>query len=122
MLWQLHTFPEGKVYQDDAPIRRLKWGTASLVVRAPITPIVLPIIHHGFHEVTYSIPLSSIPLIDHCLLYSKKASNVNHCLLVVRHLELKHLNLVNQRYFLTRNTVLVLPLKLGCKIIILIRT
>ncbi|XP_058767785.1 N-acylphosphatidylethanolamine synthase isoform X2 [Vicia villosa] len=46
----LHTFPEGKVYQDDAPIRRLKWGTASLIVRAPITPIVLPIIHHGFHE------------------------------------------------------------------------
>ncbi|XP_012087547.1 N-acylphosphatidylethanolamine synthase isoform X2 [Jatropha curcas] len=47
----LHTFPEGKVSQDDAPIRRLKWGTASLIVRAPITPIVLPIIHHGFEEV-----------------------------------------------------------------------
>lgn len=47
----LHTFPEGKVHQDDAPIRRLKWGTASLIVRAPITPIVLPIVHHGFHEV-----------------------------------------------------------------------
>ncbi|KAK2355347.1 Phospholipid/glycerol acyltransferase family protein [Trifolium repens] len=47
----LHTFPEGKVYQEDAPIRRLKWGTASLIVRAPITPIVLPIVHHGFHEV-----------------------------------------------------------------------
>jgi len=56
---QLHTFPEGKVHQDDAPIRRLKWGTASLIVRAPITPIVLPIVHHGFHEVTCSIPLSS---------------------------------------------------------------
>eukprot|EP00256_Glycine_max_P024771 XP_003547876.1 N-acylphosphatidylethanolamine synthase isoform X3 [Glycine max] len=47
----LHTFPEGKVYQEDVPIRRLKWGTASLIVRAPITPIVLPIVHHGFHEV-----------------------------------------------------------------------
>ncbi|OIV93815.1 hypothetical protein TanjilG_03778 [Lupinus angustifolius] len=47
----LHTFPEGKVYQDDTPIRRLKWGTASLIVRAPVTPIVLPIVHHGFQEV-----------------------------------------------------------------------
>ncbi|KAJ1388897.1 Tafazzin [Sesbania bispinosa] len=47
----LHTFPEGKVCQEDEPIRRLKWGTASLIVRAPITPIVLPIVHHGFHEV-----------------------------------------------------------------------
>ncbi|KAL5820938.1 hypothetical protein ACOSQ3_022820 [Xanthoceras sorbifolium] len=47
----LHTFPEGKVTQEDAPIRRLKWGTASLIVRAPVTPIVLPIIHHGFEEV-----------------------------------------------------------------------
>ncbi|GAB4848355.1 hypothetical protein Ancab_003048 [Ancistrocladus abbreviatus] len=47
----LHTFPEGKVSQEDAPIRRLKWGTASLIVRAPVTPIVLPIVHHGFQEV-----------------------------------------------------------------------
>ncbi|XP_065855110.1 N-acylphosphatidylethanolamine synthase isoform X2 [Euphorbia lathyris] len=47
----LHTFPEGKVSQVDAPIRRLKWGTASLIVRAPITPIVLPIVHKGFEEV-----------------------------------------------------------------------
>ncbi|KAK7250742.1 hypothetical protein RIF29_33378 [Crotalaria pallida] len=47
----LHTFPEGKVYQEDAPIRRLKWGTASLIVRAPVTPIVLPVVHHGFQEV-----------------------------------------------------------------------
>ena len=29
---QLHTFPEGKMAQDDQPIRRLKWGTASLIV------------------------------------------------------------------------------------------
>ncbi|KAH1206022.1 N-acylphosphatidylethanolamine synthase [Glycine max] len=50
-IFRLHTFPEGKVYQEDVPIRRLKWGTASLIVRAPITPIVLPIVHHGFHEV-----------------------------------------------------------------------
>ncbi|XP_073102191.1 N-acylphosphatidylethanolamine synthase isoform X2 [Elaeis guineensis] len=28
----LHTFPEGKVSQESAPIRRLKWGTASLIV------------------------------------------------------------------------------------------
>lgn len=48
---QLHTFPEGKVYQEDAPIRRLKWGTASLIVRAPVTPIVLPIVHQGFEQV-----------------------------------------------------------------------
>ncbi|XP_059449504.1 N-acylphosphatidylethanolamine synthase isoform X3 [Corylus avellana] len=46
----LHTFPEGKVSQEDGPIRRLKWGTASLIVRAPVTPIVLPIVHHGFEE------------------------------------------------------------------------
>ncbi|KAK4834968.1 hypothetical protein QYF36_003305 [Acer negundo] len=46
----LHTFPEGKVSQEDAPIRRLKWGTASLIVRAPVTPIVLPIVHQGFEE------------------------------------------------------------------------
>uniref|UniRef100_A0A5B7BP16 Tafazzin family protein n=1 Tax=Davidia involucrata TaxID=16924 RepID=A0A5B7BP16_DAVIN len=47
----LHTFPEGKVFQEDTPIRRLKWGTASLIARAPVTPIVLPIVHHGFQEV-----------------------------------------------------------------------
>ncbi|XP_028795242.1 N-acylphosphatidylethanolamine synthase isoform X1 [Neltuma alba] len=47
----LHTFPEGKVSQDDAPIRRLKWGTASLIVRASLTPIVLPIVHYGFQKV-----------------------------------------------------------------------
>ncbi|XVE87579.1 hypothetical protein DITRI_Ditri18aG0128800 [Diplodiscus trichospermus] len=47
----LHTFPEGKVSQEDAPIRRLKWGTASLIVRAHVTPIVLPIIHCGFEQV-----------------------------------------------------------------------
>ncbi|XP_011650237.1 N-acylphosphatidylethanolamine synthase isoform X1 [Cucumis sativus] len=47
----LHTFPEGKVTQDDVPIRRLKWGTASLIVRSPITPIVLPIVHRGFDEI-----------------------------------------------------------------------
>ncbi|XP_050132257.1 N-acylphosphatidylethanolamine synthase-like isoform X2 [Malus sylvestris] len=47
----LHTFPEGKVYQEDAPIRRLKWGTASLIARAPVNPIVLPIVHTGFEQV-----------------------------------------------------------------------
>ncbi|KAI3784394.1 hypothetical protein L1987_43493 [Smallanthus sonchifolius] len=47
----LHTFPEGKVCQEDEPIRRLKWGTPSLIARAPVTPIVLPIIHHGFEKV-----------------------------------------------------------------------
>lgn len=47
----LHTFPEGKVSQEDAPIRRLKWGTASLIARAPVTPIVLPIVHTGFEQV-----------------------------------------------------------------------
>ncbi|XP_062109844.1 N-acylphosphatidylethanolamine synthase-like [Humulus lupulus] len=47
----LHIFPEGKVAEEDAPIRRLKWGTASLIARAATTPIVLPIVHHGFDEV-----------------------------------------------------------------------
>ncbi|XP_051219502.1 N-acylphosphatidylethanolamine synthase-like [Lolium perenne] len=47
----LHSFPEGKVAQDHQPIRRLKWGTASLIIRAPVTPIVLPIIHTGFEKV-----------------------------------------------------------------------
>ncbi|CAI9110378.1 OLC1v1010387C2 [Oldenlandia corymbosa var. corymbosa] len=47
----LHTFPEGKVCQEVTAIRRLKWGTASLIVRAPVTPIVLPIVHHGFEKV-----------------------------------------------------------------------
>uniref|UniRef100_A0A453D3M4 Tafazzin family protein n=1 Tax=Aegilops tauschii subsp. strangulata TaxID=200361 RepID=A0A453D3M4_AEGTS len=46
----LHSFPEGKVAQDHQPIRRLKWGTASLIVRAPVTPIVLPIVHTGFEK------------------------------------------------------------------------
>lgn len=48
---QLHTFPQGKVHQEDEPIRRLKWGTASLIARAPVTPIVLPIIHNGLQKV-----------------------------------------------------------------------
>ncbi|KAG6577829.1 N-acylphosphatidylethanolamine synthase, partial [Cucurbita argyrosperma subsp. sororia] len=47
----LHTFPEGKVTQEDVPIRRLKWGTSSLIVRSPVTPIVLPIVHRGFQEI-----------------------------------------------------------------------
>lgn len=47
----LHTFPQGKVHQEDEPIRRLKWGTASLIARAPVTPIVLPIIHNGLQKV-----------------------------------------------------------------------
>ncbi|KAF9602882.1 hypothetical protein IFM89_031828 [Coptis chinensis] len=47
----LHTFPEGKVSQEGVPIRRLKWGTASLIERAPLTPIVLPIVHCGFEKV-----------------------------------------------------------------------
>lgn len=50
---QLHTFPEGKVSQEDAPIRRLKWGTASLIARSPVTPIVLPIVHRGFEKVIF---------------------------------------------------------------------
>ncbi|XP_052194957.1 N-acylphosphatidylethanolamine synthase [Diospyros lotus] len=47
----LHTFPEGKVSQEGGPVRRLKWGTASLIARAPVTPIVLPIVHQGLQEV-----------------------------------------------------------------------
>ncbi|GJN01408.1 hypothetical protein PR202_ga18673 [Eleusine coracana subsp. coracana] len=47
----LHSFPEGKIAQDHQPIRRIKWGTASLIVRAPVTPIVLPIVHSGFDKV-----------------------------------------------------------------------
>lgn len=37
--------------QEDTPIRRLKWGTASLIARSPVTPIVLPVVHHGFDKV-----------------------------------------------------------------------
>lgn len=47
----LHTFPEGKICQESVPIRRLKWGTASLIVRAPVTPLILPIVHCGFEKV-----------------------------------------------------------------------
>ncbi|TVU16481.1 hypothetical protein EJB05_40049, partial [Eragrostis curvula] len=47
----LHSFPEGKIAQDHQPIRRIKWGTASLIVRAPVTPVVLPIVHSGFEKV-----------------------------------------------------------------------
>ncbi|KAL7192777.1 hypothetical protein ACSBR2_024572 [Camellia fascicularis] len=45
----LHTFPEGRVSQENGPIRRLKWGTASHC-SGPVTPIDLPIVHHGFQE------------------------------------------------------------------------
>jgi 1-acyl-sn-glycerol-3-phosphate acyltransferase len=54
----LHSFPEGKIAQDDQPIRRLKWGTASLIVRAPVTPIVLPIVHSGFEKVCINLYIS----------------------------------------------------------------
>lgn len=53
ILMQLHSFPEGKVSQEQAPIRRLKWGAASLIVRSPVTPIVLPIVHSGFDKVSF---------------------------------------------------------------------
>ncbi|KAI5082904.1 hypothetical protein GOP47_0002647 [Adiantum capillus-veneris] len=47
----LHTFPEGKISQENGPIRRLKWGVASLIERALVPPIVLPICHSGFEKV-----------------------------------------------------------------------
>ncbi|KAL2635346.1 hypothetical protein R1flu_006825 [Riccia fluitans] len=47
----LHTFPEGTLSQEDRPIRRLKWGTASLIARASLQPVVLPIAHSGFEKV-----------------------------------------------------------------------
>lgn len=47
----LHTFPEGKISQENGPIRRLKWGVASLIARAAVPPIVLPICHSGFEKV-----------------------------------------------------------------------
>ncbi|KAL3692496.1 hypothetical protein R1sor_006147 [Riccia sorocarpa] len=47
----LHTFPEGKLSQEDGPMRRLKWGTASLIARASLQPIVLPIAHSGFEKI-----------------------------------------------------------------------
>ncbi|XP_073390283.1 N-acylphosphatidylethanolamine synthase isoform X2 [Physcomitrium patens] len=34
----LNTFPEGKVCQELGPLRRLKWGTASLIARAKVMP------------------------------------------------------------------------------------
>ncbi|PWA73628.1 Phospholipid/glycerol acyltransferase [Artemisia annua] len=57
----LHTFPEGKVCQEDEPIRRLKWGTASLIARAPVTPIVLPIIHRGFEKAGLTLACAVSP-------------------------------------------------------------
>ncbi|XP_062113683.1 N-acylphosphatidylethanolamine synthase-like [Humulus lupulus] len=60
----LHIFPEGIVSPEDAPIRRLKWGTASLIARATITPIVLPIVHRGFEQVMpQSAPYGRRPLL-----------------------------------------------------------
>ncbi|CAM6118175.1 unnamed protein product [Calypogeia fissa] len=47
----LHAFPEGKLSQEDGPLRRLKWGVASLIARADVKPIVLPIAHSGFEKV-----------------------------------------------------------------------
>lgn len=47
----LHTFPEGKISQENGPIRRLKWGVASLIAQALVPPIVLPICHSGFEKV-----------------------------------------------------------------------
>ncbi|POO00341.1 Tafazzin [Trema orientale] len=63
----LHIFPEGIVSQEDAPLRRLKWGTASLIVRATVTPIVLPIVHCGFEQVMpQSAPYGRRPLLPLC--------------------------------------------------------
>eukprot|EP00250_Pteridium_aquilinum_P008522 c18011_g1_i2 orf=28-945(+) len=47
----VHTFPEGKISQENGPIRRLKWGIASLIARSLVSPIVLPICHSGFEKV-----------------------------------------------------------------------
>lgn len=47
--------------QENEPIRRLKWGTASLIARAPVTPIVLPIVHHGFQEVSFPSISLNVP-------------------------------------------------------------
>ncbi|KAJ3678378.1 hypothetical protein LUZ60_002181 [Juncus effusus] len=64
----LHTFPEGNVSQERGPIRRLKWGTASLIVRSPVTPIVLPILHSGFDQVMPEKPFLCFkrPLLPKC--------------------------------------------------------
>jgi len=78
--WQLHTFPEGKVNQEEAPIRRLKWGTASLIARARITPIVLPIVHHGFHEVSQdfsAFPVNYISYYTSSYVFYQSCSTVN---------------------------------------------
>ena len=59
---QLHTFPEGKICQDNAPIGRLKWGVASLIAKARVQPIVLPVCHSGFEKVSIFVPLSIISM------------------------------------------------------------
>ena len=59
---QLHTFPEGKICQDNAPIGRLKWGVASLIAKARVPPIVLPICHSGFEKVSIFVPVSIISM------------------------------------------------------------
>lgn len=71
--------------QDDTPISRLKWGTASLIVRATLTPIVLPIVHHGFQKVTpyivFSLSIiiglvSHLRILDFLFQYSLLGKNI----------------------------------------------
>lgn len=47
----LHSFPQGKVMQDDVALPRLKWGVGRLIARAAVPPIVLPLAHSGFERV-----------------------------------------------------------------------
>lgn len=47
----LHTFPEGKITQEHLPIKRMKWGVASVIARCSNPPIVLCIGLSGFEKV-----------------------------------------------------------------------
>lgn len=55
----IHIFPEGKVFQrPDGQLgrERLKWGVGRLIEESRRPPLLLPIMHHGFHRV---LPLDS---------------------------------------------------------------
>eukprot|EP00271_Cylindrocystis_brebissonii_P012541 TRINITY_DN3122_c0_g1_i1.p1 TRINITY_DN3122_c0_g1~~TRINITY_DN3122_c0_g1_i1.p1 ORF type:complete len:425 (+),score=41.89 TRINITY_DN3122_c0_g1_i1:205-1479(+) len=47
----VHWFPEGKVQQEHLPIKRMKWGVASVIARCSVPPIVLCIGHSGYEQV-----------------------------------------------------------------------
>ncbi|OAE33885.1 hypothetical protein AXG93_3037s1080 [Marchantia polymorpha subsp. ruderalis] len=68
----LHTFPEGKLSQEEGPMRRLKWGTASLIARASVQPIVLPIAHSGYEKVPKVWPSSVTTVLPENYMFGRR--------------------------------------------------